>query len=144
MAAGCDSEGAIARILFQRKHILRFYVLDHQGYQISNTYSNPNLRVIDTTYHPLQKMEGASWSRRDFFFEAIRNPGITFFSAPYLSLPEETLCITLSSTFKDSKGFMRILCVDVDANALDKMTLTAVRRLYPKAGGKRDIPGDTI
>lgn len=133
IAAGREGEGAIGKILFQRRHIQRFYVLDHQGYQISHTFSNPHLREIDTTYHPLQKMEGANWARRDFFFEAIRNPDTTYFSMPYLSLPEETLCITLSSTFTDKTGFMRILCVDVDANALSKMTLTAVRRLYPKS-----------
>lgn len=132
VAAGQEGEGAIGKILFQRKHILRFYVLDHQGYQISHTFSNPHLPEIDTTYHPLQKMEGANWARRDFFFEAIRRPDTTYFSTPYLSLPEETLCVTLSSTFKDKTGSMRILCVDIDANALSKMTLTAVRRLYPK------------
>lgn len=132
VAAGQEGEGVVGKILFQRKHMLRFYVLDHQGYQIGNTFANPHLREIDTTYHPLQKMEGANWARRDFFFEAIQHPGVTYFSSPYLSLPEETLCITLSSTFKDKQGFMRILCVDVDANALSKMTLTAVRRLFPK------------
>lgn len=132
VSAGEKGDQAIAEILFQRKHMLRFYTLDHQGYQINDTVSNPNLRQVDTTYHPLQKMAGANWARRDFFFEALHNPGKTFFSSPYLSLPEETLSITLSSTYKDQKGMMRILCVDVDANALDKMTLTAVRRLYPK------------
>lgn len=132
VAAGASGEKAIADILFQRKHVLRFYALDHQGYQVSDTVSNPHLRQTDTSYHPLQKMAGANWARRDFFFEALRNPGTTYFSSPYLSLPEETLSITLSSTYKDHQGLMRILCVDVDANALNKMTLTAVRRLYPK------------
>jgi len=140
VATGEEGEGAIGKILFQRKHILRFYVLDHQGYQIGPTFSNPNLREIDTTYHPLQKMEGANWARRDFFFEAIQHSGVTYFSSPYLSLPEETLCITLSSTFKDKQGLMRILCVDVDANALSKMTLTAVRRLYPRATINNPLP----
>ena len=132
VAAGEQGEKAIASILFQRKHILRFYALDHQGYQVHDTVNNPNLRQADTSYHPLQKMAGANLARRDFFFEALRNPGTTYFSSPYLSLPEETLSITLSSTYKDHQGLVRILCVDVDAQALDKMTLTAVRRLYPK------------
>lgn len=131
VAAGAQGEKAVADILFQRKHMLRFYTLDHQGYQVGDTVPNPNLRQVDTSYHPLKKMSGANWARRDFFFEAIRHPGITYFSSPYLSLPEETLSITLSSTFKDHQGMLRILCVDVDANALEKMTLTAVRRLYP-------------
>jgi hypothetical protein len=111
---------------------LRFYSLDQQGYQISETIHNPHLPSPRVQYHPLQKMEGANWARRDFFYEALREPGKTFFSAPYLSLPEETLVITLSSTYKDRDDKTRVLCVDVDANALNKMTLTAVRRLFPR------------
>lgn len=132
VAAGEQGDEAIAQILFQRKYMLRFYVLDNQGYQIGDTHPNPNLKHGDTQYHPLKKMEGANWARRDFFFEALRSPGKTFFSTPYLSLPEETLSITLSSTFKDKNGLMRILCVDVDAQAINKMTVKVMRRLFSK------------
>jgi EAL domain-containing protein (putative c-di-GMP-specific phosphodiesterase class I) len=114
--------------LFRHKHVLRYYILDYQGYQIGETFQNPRLTIGDTSYHPLQKMDGACWSRRDFFFEAVRNQGQIFFSQPYLSLPEETLSITLSSTFVDEKGVTRVLCVDVDAKALDKLTHRATKK----------------
>ena len=67
----------------------------------------------------MQRTEGASWTRRDYFFEALLKPGVVFVSQPYLSLPEETLTLTLSSTFKDKQGQLRILCLDVDATALE-------------------------
>jgi hypothetical protein len=70
-------------------------------------------------HHPLQKIEGTSWARRDYFFEALLKPGTTFISKPYLSLPEEMLTITLSSTFRDKQGLLRILCLDIDAASLE-------------------------
>jgi len=126
---GSSGESAIAKQLFQHKHILRFFTLDHQGYQVGHTFSNPNIKHTDTQYHPLKKDDGACWTRRDFFFEAIRKPGEIYISSPYLSLPEETLSVTISSTFQDKNGRLRILCVDVDANAMHKRTSKAVRRL---------------
>jgi EAL domain-containing protein (putative c-di-GMP-specific phosphodiesterase class I) len=120
IAASAEGEGTIARVLFQHPHLRCFYVLDHQGYQVSHTYVNPGLkRRMATEAHPLQKTEGTSWVRRDYFFEAVLKPGTTFVSRPYLSLPEEILTITLSSTFRDKQGLLRILCLDVDAASLE-------------------------
>ncbi len=129
-AVACGNQGlqAISDAMFESKHVLRFYVLDHQGFQIGETVSNPNKKHADTQYHPLQKMEGACWARRDFFVQALRHPTETYFSAPYLSLPEETLSVTLSATFKDEKKRLRVLCADVDAMALNRITSKAVKK----------------
>lgn len=130
---GMSGSDAIAKSLFQHKHILRFFTLDQQGYQVGETFPNPNIKHTDIQYHPMEKVAGACWTRRDFFYEAIRHPDEIYISSPYLSLPEETLSITISSTFKDETGRLKILCVDVDANTMHRRTSKAVRRMSSKS-----------
>ncbi|MCB1615979.1 MAG: EAL domain-containing protein [Pseudomonadales bacterium] len=119
-AAINDSD--IPDFMFPVSHVQRFYVLDHQGFQVGNTWQNPKHELLgDHEFHPLKKCDGACWSRRDFFVEAIKASGTVYSSEPYLSLPEETLSITFSATYINAKGLLRVLCMDVDAEALNKL-----------------------
>lgn len=117
-----DRDNELPHLDFPVGHVQRFYVLDHQGFQVGNTWQNPRHENIgDHAFHPLKKCDGACWSRRDFFIEAVKSSGSVYTSEPYLSLPEETLSITFSGTYINADGVMRVLCMDVDAEALNKL-----------------------
>lgn len=92
---------------------IRCYLLNTDGRQ-----AQPNvvLRPVhaDCSFHfaPLFNADGANWSRRPYFLEAISNPGRVQLTRPYLSVNGDGQCITLSVSTQ-IKGQHYVLCGDL-------------------------------
>lgn len=91
----------------------RCYVLDEEGRQI-----RPNLVLrevhADCSFHfaPLFDAEGANWSRRPYFLEAMAKPDEVQVSRPYLSVNGDGQCVTLSIS-AEARGRRYVLCGDL-------------------------------
>ncbi|MES3007961.1 MAG: EAL domain-containing protein [Pseudomonadota bacterium] len=103
----------ISRLMLQMTDTIRLYQLALDG---SQCYSNIDSPTIESKtrdrLRALADTQGASWKRRDYFFNAVRNPGFIQVTKPYFSISDGTLCITLSvQTEVDGGQF--IVCCDV-------------------------------
>jgi len=87
------------------------YVLDEHGIQVTDTHCNPfSMPGPRAFYKPAQK--GADHSFKDYYYLLVHTCLNMFITEPYISLASGSLCITVSSSFKDDKNGMYILCVD--------------------------------
>lgn len=102
-----------------------FYVLDDAGIQVSETIfgkieTTPKNRLI---FRPAPK--GTDHTMKDYFYMLI-DGGLkksTFISEPYLSLATGNSCITFARIFKDAEERIRILCVDINTEYLQQISL---------------------
>ncbi|MDP1930068.1 MAG: EAL domain-containing protein [Gammaproteobacteria bacterium] len=103
----------ISASMLPLKDTIRLYQLALDG---SQCYSN----IDSTTIHistkdrlrALADTQGASWKRRDYFFNAVRNPFSIQVTKPYFSISDGTLCITLS-VLTEIEGGQFIICCDL-------------------------------
>lgn len=109
-----EVEVKVLQLFEEEDRVVRFFVLDESGCQIgSNRTRSGKERVVDPRFGPLRETERADWSRRSYFWEALREPGRVYISAPYLSTTGVHLCQTLSVAMNDGSG-MKIYCIDLD------------------------------
>ncbi|MHB8422930.1 MAG: EAL domain-containing protein [Leptospirales bacterium] len=112
--AGAEDEWKVFPLFEEEERIVRFFILDDSGCQIGqNLTPSGEERVVDPRFGPLQETKRADWSRRSYFWEALREPGRVYASAPYLSITGVHLCQTLSVA-ADSGSGMRVYCIDLD------------------------------
>lgn len=90
--------------------ITRLYAIDGQGYQIGDTALTAHARR--GRGHPLSDARGACWARRQYFRNAMEQPGRVQISRPYLSLTEQRLCVTISCVVMRPGLGQVVLCMD--------------------------------
>lgn len=117
--------------------VLRFYVLDEHGAQISENISSPNRARRDPRLAPLTDAKGASWSHRPYFRRAMSRPDKVHLTRPYLSLTDARMCLTLSRVIHIRQG-KAVLCCDLEWNP-DKVSspnlLHALQESVPPVSG---------
>jgi EAL domain-containing protein (putative c-di-GMP-specific phosphodiesterase class I) len=90
------------------------YLLDGEGRQIgSNMDAAPLASTLDPRFLPLMDASVANWGRRQYFRQAIQQPGQVHASNPYLSISTSKMCGTLSAAIQEG-GQPRVLCCDLD------------------------------
>jgi len=94
--------------------VTRVYCIDARGYQIGDTALTAHARGRGAD-HPLSDARGACWARRQYFRNAIEQPGRVQISRPYLSLTEQRLCMTYSCVVTGSGPNQIVLCMDAVA-----------------------------
>ncbi|MCC7411141.1 MAG: EAL domain-containing protein [Gammaproteobacteria bacterium] len=112
IGAGAEP-AAVVDDLFALPAALRFYLLDGDGAQTGHNFI-PVLqqRSVDRRLRPLAQVKGANWYHRSYFRKALQHPGEVQITSPYLSLPDATMCVTLSTTVTCC-GELRVLCLDL-------------------------------
>jgi EAL domain-containing protein (putative c-di-GMP-specific phosphodiesterase class I) len=103
-----------AEKLRQLDRVERIYLLDNKGIQIgSNVFPDGREVFLDQRYIPMADTEGATWTRRTPFQDAMRKPGVVHLSQPYRSNISLNVCTTLSVTV--NKGDTNyVLCCDLE------------------------------
>lgn len=102
--------------------VMRLYLLDASGVQISQNLCAPECSRLDMRYKPLQDIRGATWYRRDYYRSAIAHPGHVHITDPYLSLCGNRSCVTLSICFQ-SEDSIHVLCADIEWNQVTRTNL---------------------
>lgn len=90
--------------------ITRIYVIDNNGFQIGDTALTTH--AMRGQGHPLSDARGACWARRQYFRNAVEQPGRVQITRPYLSLTEQRLCVTLSCVVMRPGLGQVVLCMD--------------------------------
>jgi EAL domain-containing protein (putative c-di-GMP-specific phosphodiesterase class I) len=90
------------------------YILDDAGVQVTDGVVNPqaNVRTGGSLFRVPEK--GVDHSMKDYFYIQ-RASKARYISEPYVSLASGRLCVTLSTSFRDSKHDDYILCIDIRA-----------------------------
>lgn len=103
----------VARQMLVLPRTIRLYELALDGSQCFGNIDSETLQ-IDTRdrLRALADAQGASWKRRDYFLNAVRNPGVVQLTQPYFSIVDGTLCATLSVQTRLEEGVC-IICCDV-------------------------------
>ncbi|MBV8467567.1 MAG: EAL domain-containing protein [Burkholderiales bacterium] len=92
---------------------IRCFLLDSTGRQIGdNLLDNEHRRGNRLRFAPLENIEGAVWSRRHYFRQAMKRFGELQISRPYLSIAGEEQCVTLSIGIM-FHGAAHVLCGDL-------------------------------
>jgi hypothetical protein len=90
--------------------VTRVYAIDSKGYQIGDTALTAH--ALRGRGHPLSDARGACWARRQYFRNAVEQPGRVQISRPYLSLTEQRLCTTFSCVVMRPGLGQVVLCMD--------------------------------
>jgi hypothetical protein len=90
----------------------RCYLLDTRGLQQGQTAFASGYEGTGATFNPLLSAEGASWSHREYFRNAVSKPGEIHLSRPYVALPDTARTVTVSHMTFTYYGY-RILCLDI-------------------------------
>ncbi|MBF0446632.1 MAG: EAL domain-containing protein [Magnetococcales bacterium] len=113
VADGASLEDAAARLV-EMDRVERVYLLDNKGIQIgANVFSRGQKEILDRRYIPMADTEGATWTRRTPFQDAMRQPGVVHLSQPYRSNVSLNVCTTLSVTVKRD-DMKYVLCCDLE------------------------------
>ena len=103
----------IAEVLIPMQNTIRLYQLALSGEQCFSNIDSPAIAMrTEGRLKALADTKGANWKRRDYFRNALQNPGVLQVSTPYFSISDGTLCITLSVQTRIS-GEPSIICCDV-------------------------------
>ncbi len=112
--AGGQAFASSCALLFADPRSVRAYLLDEAGFQVSpNIYPPLYQRQMNLRFAPLLQGDNANWSHRHYHYRALKQPGITQVSRPYLSIADSRLCITLSQTV-EVDGRRHVFCCDLD------------------------------
>ncbi|HDZ10144.1 sensor domain-containing phosphodiesterase [Pseudohongiella sp.] len=103
----------IANGMFRLDRTIRLYQLAPDGSQCYSNLDSPNIELpTRNRLRVLSDTHGASWKRRDYFVNAVQNPGNMQITPPYFSISDGTLCITLSVMTRIEDGDY-IICCDI-------------------------------
>lgn len=103
----------ISAIMLPMQDTIRLYQLALDGSQCYSNIDSSTLQInTRDRLRALADTQGASWKRRDYFFNAVRNPGMIQVTKPYFSISDGALCITLS-VLTEIEGGQFIVCCDV-------------------------------
>ena len=93
--------------------VKRFYILDYNGFQISEDHSQEEQNHSTMNESILKKGKGLCWKNRRYFIKAMQNPKQVYVSKPYRSLIDVELCLTVSKVIELINGIQVIACYDV-------------------------------
>ncbi|MCH8497665.1 MAG: EAL domain-containing protein [Marinobacter sp.] len=97
--------------LLELDGVKRCFLLNGEGTQQSSLISNqPQERT--TMFNPLYLSSGACWNHREYFRNAVDQPGRITVSRPYVALPDAKRTVTVSYCFTLA-GKAVIFCVDI-------------------------------
>ena len=102
---------AACEALLGHEAVLRCYLLDGQGMQLTENLSRVGMRS-DPRFWPLANAVGANWAHRPYFRSAVAHPGQVMATEPYFSLPDGHHCLTLAVAF-DGGDQPLVLCCDL-------------------------------
>ena len=91
--------------------VKRFFILDMDGYQISDECNVSNKEYYQ--HDPLKKGKGLCWKNRRYFMKTLDKPSQIYVSEPYRSLIDMTLCLTVSKVVTLTSGEQFVACFDV-------------------------------
>jgi len=98
-------------------HATAIYMLDADGRQIGASIEAPSGAARHSGFC-LGHVEGARWSQREHFINAIRSPGEAQITRPYLSVATGKVCVTVSICIEQGSS-RSVLCGDVDWSLLE-------------------------
>lgn len=108
-----NSLNEIAEVMLPLPNTIRLYQLALDGVQCFSNIDSTTIGLrTEVRLKALSDTKGANWKRRDYFRNALQNPGVLQISTPYFSISDGRLCITLSVQTKISNEPC-ILCCDV-------------------------------
>ncbi|QCU90224.1 EAL domain-containing protein [Thiomicrorhabdus sediminis] len=99
--------------------VKRFFILDEEGYQVSEEYALDNADVENTV---LKQGKGLCWKNRRYFVKAMENTSRIWVSSPYRSLIDVELCLTVTRVIETTDSKRYVACYDVYYH--DKSTQT--------------------
>ncbi|MFM0347787.1 EAL domain-containing protein [Paraburkholderia sp. RL17-347-BIC-D] len=92
----------------------RCFLLDAQGFQVGDDIKAPQPYIsAQNLSRSTHEASGSCWDRRQYFRNAIGEPGTVQITEPYLSINGAHLCVTFSIAIS-AKGSMWVLCADTD------------------------------
>jgi hypothetical protein len=92
--------------------VLRCYILDEFGKQIGTSYLPTQSWLGNAKFAVLANGEGADWSTRKYFRMAVATPYQVQISEEYFSIPDGSMCITLSVAYQVDGG-TQVFCCDL-------------------------------
>ncbi|MFC6672855.1 EAL domain-containing protein [Marinobacterium aestuariivivens] len=100
--------------LFADPRVVRCYLLDEAGYQMTRNLYAPHYRQrLNPRFTPLLCGGNANWSHKHYHYRALQEAGKTQISQPYLSVADSRMCITLSQTVNTGDR-LQVFCCDLD------------------------------
>lgn len=92
--------------------VLRCYILDERGKQIGTSYLPSKPWLANAKFAVLANGEGADWSTRKYFRMATNAPNHVQISEEYFSIPDGSLCVTISVACRVD-GELQVFCCDL-------------------------------
>jgi EAL domain-containing protein (putative c-di-GMP-specific phosphodiesterase class I) len=97
--------------MFQVSGVKRCFMLNANGVQqgnlaVAGSSPRPN------QFNPLYRSDGACWSHRDYFLNALERPQSISCSRPYVGLPDAIKTVTLSTSLTSGSA-REVFCVDI-------------------------------
>lgn len=103
----------MAKVMLKLDKTIRLFQLSLDGEQCFSNINSETLHIpTKDRLRALADAQGASWKRREYFNNAINNPGIIQTTKPYFSISDGTLCITLSVQIEIDQ-IQYVVCCDV-------------------------------
>ncbi|MDX1352574.1 MAG: EAL domain-containing protein [Thiomicrorhabdus sp.] len=113
---GIDSANQLEQAMLtlsELTFVKRFYILDQDGFQISEEYPLQKRGHSTVSDNILKKGKGLCWKNRRYFIKAMQNANQVYVSKPYRSLIDVELCLTVSKEIELIDGTKLIACYDV-------------------------------
>jgi len=103
----------MAEVMLKLERTIRLYQLSMDGEQCFSNINSDSIHIpTKDRFSALADAQGASWKRREYYYNAINNPGYVQSTKPYFSIADGILCITLSVQVQiDNTSY--IVCCDV-------------------------------
>jgi len=115
-ALRASTESSIAEAvgkLLALPFVLRCYILDGRGKQIGISHTPAQSRHANLKFEVLANGEGADWSTRKYFRMAVNAPYRVQISEEYFSIPDGSMCLTLSVACM-VQGELQVFCCDLN------------------------------
>jgi EAL domain-containing protein (putative c-di-GMP-specific phosphodiesterase class I) len=97
--------------MFRMEGVKRCFMLNANGIQQGNLTAAGSNRWPHQ-FNPLYRSDGACWSHREYFLNALERPQSISCSRPYIGLPDATRTVTLS-TLLTTTASREVFCVDI-------------------------------
>lgn len=105
-------DAVLEEIIKNQKDFECLYVIDGNGYQVSNTIMNPEILVEqDENFKPA--MPGDFYGAKKYFRQAIKTRQEWYTSIEYISTATGGLCKTLSCSYEGTDQQTYVVCVDM-------------------------------
>lgn len=101
------------KTLLDHPLVIRVYVLDAHGYQITKAENGVNAeKIIDRRFGVFSSYKHSNWSQRRYFKDAIHSPNRLQISSAYFSMIGFHMCITIT-LYINSGDSQFVFCCDI-------------------------------